>query len=73
MSQATALAAASAHPDARAASAMLSCPTLTRSGGGACNCESQARRNSSVPLVPPKPKLFLAATSIFISRAVLAQ
>jgi hypothetical protein len=26
-----------------------------------------------VPFVPPKPKLFLTATSIFISRAVLAQ
>jgi hypothetical protein len=26
-----------------------------------------------VPLVPPKPKLFFIAISIFISRAVLAQ
>ena len=31
------------------------------------------RRKTSVPLVPPKPKLFFTATSIFISRAVLAQ
>ena len=33
----------------------------------------QTRRNASVPLVPPNPKLFLRATSIFICRAVLAQ
>ena len=33
----------------------------------------QTRLKTSVPLVPPKPKLFLTATSIFISRAVLAQ
>jgi hypothetical protein len=26
-----------------------------------------------VPLVPPKPKLFFTATSIFIARASLAQ
>jgi len=32
-----------------------------------------ARRNTSVPLVPPKPKLFFTATSIFIGRATLAQ
>ena len=32
-----------------------------------------ARLNTSVPLVPPKPKLFFTATSIFMSRAVLAQ
>ena len=32
-----------------------------------------ARRNTSVPLVPPKPKLFFTATSIFICRATLAQ
>ena len=31
------------------------------------------RLNTSVPLVPPKPKLFFTATSIFMSRAVLAQ
>lgn len=35
--------------------------------------KSQARRNANVPLVPPKPKLFLIATSIFRSRAVFAQ
>ncbi len=34
---------------------------------------NQTRLNTSVPLVPPKPKLFLTATSIFMSRAVLAQ
>ena len=39
-----------------------------RAGG----CRLQARRKTSVPLVPPKPKLFFTATSIFISRAVLA-
>ena len=33
----------------------------------------QMRLNTSVPLVPPKPKLFFTATSIFRSRAVLAQ
>lgn len=33
----------------------------------------QTRLKTSVPLVPPKPKLFFTATSIFISRAVLAQ
>ncbi len=33
----------------------------------------QIRRNTSVPLVPPKPKLFFSATSIFTSRATLAQ
>ena len=31
------------------------------------------RRRTSVPLVPPKPKLFFTATLIFMSRAVLAQ
>ncbi len=34
---------------------------------------AQARLKTRVPLVPPKPKLFLTATSIFRSRAVLAQ
>ena len=34
---------------------------------------AQMRRNTSVPLVPPKPKLFFTATSIFIGRASLAQ
>ena len=33
----------------------------------------QNRLNTSVPLVPPKPKLFFTATSIFMSRAELAQ
>jgi hypothetical protein len=49
---------------------------------GRCACKNrvdwllaaaQMRRNTSVPLVPPKPKLFFTATSIFMSRAVLAQ
>ena len=31
------------------------------------------RLNTSVPLVPPKPKLFFIATLIFMSRAVFAQ
>jgi hypothetical protein len=35
--------------------------------------QRQTRLNTSVPLVPPKPKLFFTAMSIFISRAVLAQ
>jgi hypothetical protein len=33
----------------------------------------QARRNTKVPLVPPKPKLFFTATSMRMARAVLAQ
>ena len=33
----------------------------------------QARLNTSEPLVPPKPKLFFSAASIFMERAVLAQ
>ena len=33
----------------------------------------QARLKTSVPLVPPNPKLFFTANSIRISRAVLAQ
>lgn len=33
----------------------------------------QNRLKTKEPFVPPKPKLFLTATSIFISRAVLAQ
>ena len=35
--------------------------------------QAQMRRNTRVPLVPPKPKLFFTATSIFMSRAVPAQ
>ncbi len=45
-------------------------------GGEPCQIQrrqNQIRRNTNVPLVPPKPKLFFTATSIFISRAVLAQ
>lgn len=37
----------------------ISCPPL-----------NQIRLNTSVPLVPPKPKPFDTATSIFFSRAV---
>ncbi len=33
----------------------------------------QVRPNTSVPLVPPKPNEFFTATSIGMSRAVLAQ
>ena len=40
---------------------------------GAKTRARQTRLNTSVPLVPPKPKLFFTAYSIFISRAVLAQ
>ena len=51
--------------------------TETEKAGGACMAcaprVDQTRLNTSVPLVPPKPKLFLTAYSIFISRAVLAQ
>jgi hypothetical protein len=32
--------------------------------------QSAKRRNTSEPLVPPKPKLFDTATSIFIGLAV---
>ena len=42
-------------------------------GGIAPGHGAQARRKTSVPLVPPKPKLFLTATSIFMSRAMFAQ
>ena len=47
-------------------------PQRTATGGAEC-MGNQARRNTSVPLVPPKPKLFFTATSIFIGRASLAQ
>ena len=43
------------------------------SAHGRCRSGAQTRRKTNVPLVPPKPKLFFTATSIFISRAVLAQ
>lgn len=43
------------------------------SNGLVKRCGRQTRLNTSVPLVPPKPKLFFTATSIFISRAVFAQ
>jgi hypothetical protein len=56
-------------------------PTATRIGRGGqqgpgiltiVSSQDQTRRKTSVPLVPPKPKLFLTATSIFMSRAVFA-
>ena len=55
--------------------------TVVWKGGDACMLAAgrgarqgaQMRLNTSVPLVPPKPKLFLTAYSIFMSRAVLAQ
>ena len=43
-------------------------PRIGGSAGG-----RHMRLKTSVPLVPPKPKLFFTACSIFISRAVLAQ
>ena len=36
-------------------------------------CSRQTRLKTSVPLVPPKPKLFFTANSMDASRAVLAQ
>ena len=40
---------------------------------GARRQRPQTRLKTSVPFVPPKPKLFFTAYSIFMSRAVLAQ
>lgn len=40
---------------------------------GAIHRVDQTRLKTSEPLVPPNPKLFLRAKSIFMSRAVLAQ
>ena len=51
-------------------------PHRDKHGWGAAhgaNSRDQMRLNTKVPLVPPKPKLFLTATSILRSRAVLAQ
>ena len=57
-------------------------PTLQRMPGAATAAHTyrwraahgaQTRRKTSAPLVPPKPKLFFTATSIFIARAWLAQ
>jgi hypothetical protein len=53
-------------------------PTGKTTGGALCmgwTCREarQMRLNTREPLVPPKPKLFFRATSIFRSRAVLAQ
>ncbi len=52
---------------------LLSSPRKHATDGAVAASHAQARRKTSVPFVPPKPKLFLTATSIFISRAVLAQ
>ena len=52
---------------------LIRSPRKQATGGIAAAPRAQARRKTSVPFVPPKPKLFLTATSIFISRAVLAQ
>jgi len=41
--------------------------------GAPAEDQRQTRLKTNVPLVPPKPKLFFTAKSIFISRAVLAQ
>ncbi len=48
------------------------CRSLKR-GAQRTKAGFQTRRNTRVPLVPPKPKLFLTATSNFRSRAMLAQ
>ena len=45
--------------------------TLSRMAGAEAG--AQARLKTRVPLVPPNPKLFLTACSIFIGRASLAQ
>ena len=45
--------------------------TLSRMAGA--DASAQARLKTRVPLVPPNPKLFLTACSIFIGRASLAQ
>lgn len=46
---------------------------LARGVGNGLGCFQTKRLKTKVPLVPPKPKLFFMATSIFRSRAVLAQ
>ena len=40
---------------------------------GSRDARRQTRLKTNVPLVPPKPKLFFTAYSIFIARASLAQ
>lgn len=47
--------------------------TTTGGAGRIAGGRGQTRLKISVPLVPPKPKLFFAAMSIFIGRASLAQ
>lgn len=54
------------------ASVAQRCGSLKR-GAQRTKAGFQTRRNTRVPLVPPKPKLFLTATSNFRSRAMLAQ
>lgn len=46
---------------------------LGREQVGVRRVSDQMRLKTRVPLVPPNPKLFLMATSIFMSLAVLAQ
>ena len=47
--------------------------SLAPSGYTGMGAPYHMRLKTRVPLVPPKPKLFFSATSIFMSRAVLAQ
>ena len=47
--------------------------TTRGTAAGPRGSRRQARRNTKVPFVPPKPKLFLTATSMRISRASWAQ
>ncbi len=65
--------AAAATPGTSACSTRQPRPRHSTLTGGAWRTGRQTRRNTSVPLVPPKPKLFFTATSIFIARASLAQ
>lgn len=67
---------AAARPNSTACAARqpLVRANATCTGGAARTGKAgQTRRKTSVPLVPPKPKLFLTARSIFICRASLAQ
>ena len=66
-----------AHVDTAASDTVREGATWQLTAGALCmaneETKAQARLNTSVPLVPPKPKLFLTATSILRSRASLAQ
>src|SRR3569833_507891 len=63
----------SGHTARKASSTATSGSRLDRMRWGAVHRGGQARLKTSEPLVPPNPKLFLSAKSIFMSRAVLAQ